>query len=118
LTGEPKDSKLFLVHALECIERVRSYTPGGRQAFLDSTLIQDAVYRNFEVIGEAIKRIPSEVRSMEPAIQWRKIAGLRDVIIHQYEGIDAELVWSIVEHDLAPLERRLQTLLERLSEMT
>ena len=114
MTDEPKDPKLYLVHALECIERVRSYTSGGRRAFLDSTLIQDAVYRNFEVIGEAIKRIPTGVRSMDPAIQWKKIAGLRDVMIHQYEGIDAELVWSIVERDLGPLESRLKTLLNRL----
>ncbi len=54
---------------------------------------------------------------MGPAIQWKKIAGSWDVIFHQYEGIDADLVWSIVEHDLAPLERCLQTLLERLSEV-
>lgn len=55
---------------------------------------------------------------MDPAIQWKKIAGLRDVIIHQYEGIDAELVWSIIERDLEPLGRRLQALLDRLGEMT
>ncbi len=70
------------------------------------------------MIGEAIKRIPSEIRAMDPAIQWKKIAGLRDVIIHQYEGIDAELVWSIIERDLEPLGRRLQALLDRLGEMT
>lgn len=72
MTREPKDTRLYLVHALECIERIRGYTCAGQDVFMDSVLIQDAVYRNFEVIGEAIKRIPGNIRAMSPAIQWKK----------------------------------------------
>ncbi len=73
---------LYLESIRDCLERIAEYTATGQQAFLDSRLIQDGVIRNLEVIGEATKNLSSELRESNPAIPWRQIAGMRDVLIH------------------------------------
>jgi uncharacterized protein with HEPN domain len=77
-----KDPRICLVQILESIERITAYTKAGKESFFSDPIIQDAVIRNLEVIGEAAKRIPEEYRASLPAIPWRGIAGLRDVLIH------------------------------------
>ena len=74
------------------LERIAEYTADGKDAFLGSTLQQDAVLRNLEVVGEAVKQLAPDVRAHAPNIPWRRIAGLRDVLIHQYFGVDLEAV--------------------------
>lgn len=77
-------------------------------------MAQDAVIRNFEVIGEAVKRIPESLKEERPDIPWRRIAGLRDVLIHQYLRVDLEAVWAIVRDDLHEFK---QAVAEILAEM-
>lgn len=77
-------------------------------------MAQDAVVRNFEVIGEAVKRIPESLKEERPDIPWRRIAGLRDVLIHQYLRVDLEAVWAIVRDDLHEFK---QAVAEILAEM-
>ena len=79
-----KDPRVYLAHILECMDRISGYTARGRDTFFTERLIQDAVIRNFEVIGEAAKRIPEEYRAGHPQIPWRGLAAFRDVLIHQY----------------------------------
>jgi uncharacterized protein with HEPN domain len=71
---------------------------------------QDAVIRNFEVIGEAVKRLSEDTRNRMPDVPWRQITGLRDILIHKYEGVNADEIWAIVERDLPSLKTRIQAL--------
>lgn len=103
-----KDDKLYIIHIQESIERIFQYTAEGRNVFLADRKTQDAVIRNLEIIGEAAKRISDKTRGLAPAIQWKRIAGLRDVLIHQYEGVDLEKVWSVVEKELPSLKELLK----------
>lgn len=92
-----KDPRVYLAHIMECIQKIERFTEGGKERFLQDELIQDAVLRNFEVIGEAAKRLDDVYRADRPEIPWRAVAGLRDVLIHQYEEVDVAKIWAIVE---------------------
>lgn len=111
-----KDEKLYLIQILECIQRIESYTVDGRDAFAKDTKTQDAVIRNFEVIGEAVKRISGDTRNRVPDVPWRQIAGLRDILIHQYEGVDVDEIWTIIERDLPNLKNKIQALQHKQDE--
>lgn len=102
-----KDSKLYIVHMLECIQKIEEYTKDGKDVFMDSGIIQDAVTRNFEIIGEAAKHVDATVKERHPEIPWKTIAGFRDVLIHDYMGVDLEEVWMIVEEHIQPLKSSL-----------
>lgn len=109
-----KDERLYLIQMLERAERIFEYTETGRAEFLRDRKTQDAVLRSFEVMGEAAKRLPSVIRDQAPEIPWKRLAGFRDVLIHQYEGVDLEEVWKRVAEDLPPLVLSLETLLQKL----
>jgi len=112
-----KDPRVNLAQILERIDRILEYTAEGKIAFLADPRTQDAVIRNLEVIGEAAKRIPEEYRREQPSIPWRALAGFRDVLIHQYEGVNNTEVWQIVEKDLGPLRQAITTILPPLDEL-
>ena len=109
-----KDDKLYLIHISECIERIESYTREGREVFQQSRMTQDAVTRNFEVIGEAVKHISPQFREAHPEITWRKWAAFRDVLIHAYFKIDFDEVWRVIAEDMPVVKRQLQELLSAL----
>ncbi len=106
-----KDDKIYLQHIRDAVERIVSYTTEGREAFLADTQVQDAVARNLEIIGEAVKHLSDELRAKHPDIPWKRIAGMRDEMIHEYFGVDLNIVWNVVEQHLPPLLRKVNTLL-------
>lgn len=98
----------------EACVRIKGYVnPLNYQKFLRDTKTQDAVVRNLEIIGEAVKNIPSATYLKYPEIPWKKIAGLRDRLIHHYFGVNLDIVWTIVTEELPALSKHIHKILSK-----
>ncbi len=92
-----KSDRAYLLHIRDAIVRIEEYCRVGREEFLRTPHWQDAVIRQLEIIGEASKHLSSDVRAENPEVPWRRICGLRDVLIHDYMSVDLEAVWNFVQ---------------------
>lgn len=108
-----KDQRLYLIHIQESIEKIEEYTKEGESSFSSDYKTQDAVIRNFEIIGEAAKRLSDETRQIAQNVPWKQFAGFRDVLIHQYDGIDMAEVWLTIANDLPALKNAVNLMLKR-----
>ena len=107
-----KDENVYLRHILDSISKRDSYIDGfTKEEFLDSSLVQDAVIRQLEIIGEATKRLPEAALKSKPDIPWQSIAGMRDKLIHDYFGVDIETAWLTALEDLPPLKEAASQIL-------
>lgn len=110
-----KNPRIFIEHILESIAEIERNANGlSGKNFLKLITIQDAAIRRLEIIGEAARNIPESFRSKYPEIPWKKIAGLRDILIHEYFGVDLDLVWKIIRKDIPQLKKQLMELEKEL----
>lgn len=109
-----KKSLPYLHHILECTLKILNYTDGiKKDEFLDDTLIQDGEIRNLEIIGEATKNLDQSFREKYPDVDWKKIAGLRDKLIHNYMGVDMMSVWELIKNILPDFEQRIRLIINK-----
>lgn len=103
----------YLEHIKESIDKIQSYTHNlSEEGFQESTLIQDAVVRQFEIIGEATKRLSDKIKQQYPEIPWKDMAGMRDILIHDYINVEIDIVWKTVIDYLPPLLDQINKIIE------
>jgi len=107
-----RDASVFLGHILESINRIEEFTEGmSKEDFLDSVMMQDAVIRRIEIIGEASKNLTADFREKHSGIQWSDMIRTRDKISHGYFGVDINLAWDIVKSDLPVLKEKIEKII-------
>lgn len=110
-----RDDRERLLDILEAIERIDKYASKGRAAFEDDELIQTWVLHHLQLIGEATRALSTEVKQGHSEAPWAQIAGMRNILVHQYFGIDTSAVWNVVEGDLPALKQQIEAILAELS---
>jgi uncharacterized protein with HEPN domain len=105
--AEERDEALYLADIRDAVEKILRYTSGGRDEFFADSMRQDAVIRNLEVMGEAVRKVSTDTREAHPEVPWRQIAATRDRVIHGYFTVDLEIIWEIVETELPRLREAL-----------
>ena len=114
----PRDYRLYLDDVLDSIKQINEYITGyDKEAFSKDRKTLDAVIRNLEIIGEAAGHLPEEIRSLTPHIEWQKIVGLRNILTHEYFGINIHIVWDIITNKLQPLKMACITIMKHLDNM-
>jgi uncharacterized protein with HEPN domain len=106
-----KSDTVYLRHILDAVQKIESYVSVGHETFMSTSHWQDAVIRQLEIIGEATKRLSLDFRGRYPQIPWKRISGLRDVLIHDYWGVDISLVWEITRTYLPELKHQIDAIL-------
>ncbi len=101
-----KDNAVYVEHMLDSILRIDEYIE-SKELFYDSRLVQDAVVRNLQVMAESSQRLSDEIKKKYPDIPWNDISGFRNILVHDYLGIDLDVIWSVVEQELPRLEKAL-----------
>jgi uncharacterized protein with HEPN domain len=110
-----KDDRLYLTHILDCAGRIREYVKDGRAKFLQSIVIQDAVLRNLQIMTESCQRFSPELKERHPEVDWRGLVGFRNILVHDYLGVDLVIVWELVEQKLPGLTQMAETEIRRFS---
>ena len=112
----PRDYRLYLDDILDAVQQIRIYVEGyDGEAFAADRKTQDAVIKNLEVIGEAARNLPEDIGAAAPEIDWRKITGLRNILIHEYFGISIPIIWDIIQNKLDPLEQVSRKILGKMN---
>ena len=107
-----RDDRERLLDIQEAIDNIKKYAVRGQQAFGEDELVQSWVIRQLQILGEAATKISDDFQGRHPDVPWHKIIGMRNILVHDYFGIDVNIVWSIVEKDMPVLERQIKELLK------
>ncbi|MFQ5427701.1 MAG: DUF86 domain-containing protein [Thermodesulfobacteriota bacterium] len=111
-----KDPSIFIDHILECIGLIEKYTSGKTESdFLNSPQLQDAVIRRIEIIGEAVKNIPENLKIKYPNIPRKKISGTRDILVHEYFGVDLKMTWTLLAKDIPELKIKMRRIKKEIN---
>jgi len=113
-----RDARERLRDILDAIGHIERYATRGREAFEADELLQNWFVRHLQIISEAARLLPEEVRASAPDIPWSEIIGMRHILVHHYFGIDTQVVWDAVERDLPSLKEKITTLLQQFGEQT
>ena len=109
--------KDYILDAITSIQEIEEFTKGMRfETFVKDKKTINAVIRSLEVMGEALKKIPLELKEKYPEIPWKYITGMRDKLIHEYHGVDLEIVWEVIKREIPPLKPKFEELLKELKE--
>lgn len=108
-----RDDFVYLEHMLECIACIEEYTGGDAKNFFESRLIQDAVVRNLQILAESSQRLSESLKADHPAIPWRDLSGFRNILVHDYLGLDLSVIWSVIEMDLPALKITLEKMVSQ-----
>jgi uncharacterized protein with HEPN domain len=109
----PREYRQYFDDIIEAGERIAEYTSGMDEgAFREDRKTQDAVIRNLAIIGEAARSLPPHVRNQAPAIEWRKIIGLRNILIHEYSGVNIAIIWDVITNHLPKLTKEVKSMLK------
>jgi uncharacterized protein with HEPN domain len=114
MTPALEADRALLLHIADCIARILEYTAGDQATFMDSRLVQDAVIRNLQTMAESTQRLSDALKSTEPDIPWRDIAGFRNVLTHGYLSLDLQPVWIVIEQDLPGLAQAIARMRQAL----
>ena len=106
-----RDDRSRLLDVIEAIERIERYAARGRKAFETDELLQTWVVHHIQIIGEAVRKLSDALRSAHPEIPWAQIIAMRNIVVHDYFGVDTDEVWAAVERDLPDLKRKIQAIL-------
>lgn len=110
-----REPLIFLLDIMESIEKIENYTNGlNEDDFSTNGQAQDAVIRRIEIIGEATKNLPNDLRKEYADVPWKEIAGMRDIITHEYFGINIKRVWNIIKEDLPPFKEQIAKIIKEL----
>jgi uncharacterized protein with HEPN domain len=109
-----KDDIVYIIHICECIERIERYTEGCREFFLVDMKTQDAVLRNLHTLSESTQHLSPTMKASHPAVDWRGISGFRNILVHDYLGVNLVRVWEVVERDLPGLKVKIHDIMQEL----
>ncbi len=107
-----KDNRVYIEHMLECIQNIHEYID-CKESFFSTRLIQDAVVRNLQIMAESSQRLSDDLKSQYDFIPWRAISGFRNILVHDYLGVDLDVIWSVIEQDVPALEKALEAMLAK-----
>ena len=107
-----KDDIAYVRHIRECIQRIEENVADGRDRFIESHVLQDAVLRNLQTMSESTQHLSDALKAAHPEIEWARIAAFRNVLVHNYLGIDIDRVWEITQRDVPELKRAILTMLQ------